>query len=334
MTHAAVAARPARLSAGPLPPLDQRVRPWPGELVPVAGVDVFVRRTPYTGPPGSAQPALYVHGLGGASTNWTDLAGLLAHRLAGEALDLPGFGGSRPAPGRDYSIRGHARVVVRLLERRRAGPVHLFGNSMGGAIAVLVAATRPDLVRTLTLVSPAMPDLRPRRGSDPVMPLLLVPGLDRVVGWRLARLRPEDRARALIELCFADPAKVPPHRLAEATDEVRRRAALPWATDALTRSLRGLVASYLVPPSQSVWRLAGRIAAPTLVVWGDRDRLVDVALAPRTAAAVPDARLLVLPGVGHTAQLEDPVTVGRAVLGLLDEVATGRPPSRSCGHGQ
>jgi pimeloyl-ACP methyl ester carboxylesterase len=309
--------RAARLSAAPLPPLDLSIPPWPGETVRVAGADVFVRRTPYTGPPGSAEPALYVHGLGGASTNWTDLAGLLAHRLAGESPDLPGFGRSGPPPGRDYSVRGHARVVAGLLERHRAGPVHLFGNSMGGAIAIAVAATRPDLVRTLTLVSPAMPYLRPRRGSDPVMPLLLVPGLDRVVRWRLARVHPQARARALVRLCFADPARVPPHRLAEIAEEMRQRAGQPWATDALTRSLRGLVASYLVPPSRSVWRLAGRVAAPTLVVWGDQDRLVDAALAPRTALAIRDSRLLVLPGVGHTAQLEDPVTVARAALALI-----------------
>jgi pimeloyl-ACP methyl ester carboxylesterase len=305
-----------------LPPLDLSIPPWPGQTARVDGTDVHVRRTPYAGMSGTGEPALYIHGLGGASTNWTDLAALLAGRLAGAALDLPGFGRSGPPARRDYSIRGHARVVIRLLERAPAAPVHLFGNSMGGAIATVVAATRPDLVRTLTLISPAMPYLRPRRGSDPTMPLLLVPGLDRVVGWRLGRLRPEDRARAVVELCFADPALVPVHRLAEATEEVRRRAGLPWATDALTRSLRGLVACYLAPPSRSMWRLAGRISAPTLVIWGDRDRLVDVALAPRTALAIPDSRLLVLPGIGHTAQLEDPVTVARAVLGLLDAAAT------------
>jgi pimeloyl-ACP methyl ester carboxylesterase len=315
--------RPATLSDAPLPPLDPSIPPWPGRAVPVLGTRVFVRRTPYTGPAGAAQPALYLHGLGGASTNWTDLAGLLAHRLAGEAVDLPGFGRSGPPPRRDYSIGGHARLVTRLVEQRAAGPVHLLGNSMGGAIAVLVAAARPDLVRTLTLISPAMPYLRPRRGSDPVMPLLLVPGLDRVVRWRLARLRPEDRARALIELCFADPSRVPAHRLAEAADEMRARAEQPWATEALGRSLRGLVGSYLVRPSRSIWRLAGMVLAPTLVIWGDRDRLVDPALAPRTAAAIDGSRLLVLPGVGHTAQLEDPVTVARAVLALIDAPMPG-----------
>ena len=64
--------------------------------------------------------------------------------------------------------------------------------------------------------------------------------------------------------------------------------------------------------------------APTLVVWGDRDRLVAPRLAARTAAAIPGARLLMLPGVGHVAQIEAPETVARAVAALWDEVAPGK----------
>jgi pimeloyl-ACP methyl ester carboxylesterase len=304
----------AVLSTGPLPPLDQTLPPWPGQPVEVAGGEVFVRHTP--GPAGAA-PALYLHGLGGASTNWTDLAALLADRLDADAPDLPGFGRSGPPPGRDYSLAAQARLAAALIERRAAGPVHLFGNSMGGAIAVLVAAARPDLVRTLTLISPAMPDLRPRRGSDVALPLLLLPGIDRLVDRRLRRMSPEARVRALLTICYADPSRVPPNRLAEAVDEVRQRSRLPWATDALARALRGLAASYLVPPARSLWRQAARITAPTLVIWGTEDRLVSVALAPRTARTIPGARLLVLPRIGHTAQLEDPETVARAVLGTL-----------------
>jgi len=311
--------RRAVLSAVELPAVDTSIPPWPGQIVRVAGSEVFLRRTP--GPGAGGEPTLYVHGLGGASTNWTDLAALLAGRLDAEALDLPGFGRSGPPPGRDYSLGAQARVVTELIERRERGPVHLFGNSMGGVISVLVAATRPDLVQTLTLVSPAMPDLRPRRGSDVAIPLMLMPGVDRLVGRRLTRMAPEARVRALLDLCYADPSRVPPNRLAEAVAEVRSRNEQPWAMDALARALRGLVAAYLVRGPRSLWRLATEITAPTLVVWGDADRLVGVALAPRTALAIPDARLLVLRKIGHTAQLEDPESVARAFLGLLEEVA-------------
>lgn len=312
------AVRTARLSSAPLKPVDSSIPPWPGELRRVRGVDLFVRRTP--GPPGGGEPALYVHGLGGASTNWTDLADLLATRLDGEAVDLPGFGRSGPVPRPGYSVTGHARTVAALLDHRGAGPVHLFGNSLGGAVVVAAAASRPDLVRTLTLISPALPSLRPRRGSDVTLPLLLLPGLGKLVERRLATLPPETRAQAVLDLCFADPSVVPPNRFEEAVEEVVRRRDLPHAMEAFTASLRGLARSYLAPGERSLWRMAARVSAPTLVVWGEADRLVPVALAPRAAATIPDARMLVLPRVGHVAQLEEPETVARAFLGLLEDV--------------
>jgi pimeloyl-ACP methyl ester carboxylesterase len=67
----------------------------------------------------------------------------------------------------------------------------------------------------------------------------------------------------------------------------------------------------------SAWRELTKIQAPSLVVWGDRDKLVDVRLAPRVARAIPSCRLLVLNDVGHTAQMEEPRLTARAVLGLL-----------------
>ena len=211
--------------------------------------------------------------------------------------------------------------MIAYLEQRGGEPVHLFGNSLGGAVTVLVAALRPDLVRTLTLVSPAMPSLRPRRGSDVTLPLLLLPGLGRLVQRRLDTLPPERRARAVLELCFGDPSVVPDNRFAEAVEEVVRRRGLPWAMDAFTASLRGIAWSYAAPGAGSLWRQAARIQAPTLVVWGDQDKVVSAALAPRTAATIPDARLLLLPRIGHVAQMEVPEVVARAVVALLEDAA-------------
>jgi pimeloyl-ACP methyl ester carboxylesterase len=176
------------------------VRPaWPGGQVG----DLFVRRGP-----GGQEPGLFVHGLGGSATNWTDLMGLLEGVVDGEAVDLPGFGWSPPA--RRSTVGAHARAVIAHLERRGRGPVHLFGNSLGGAVSTRVAADRPDLVRTLTLVSPALPNLRRTRGSDPRLPLLLVPGLARLAERRLAARTPEQRARgvprALLRRPVDDPA--------------------------------------------------------------------------------------------------------------------------------
>ena len=314
-----------RISGAALPHWEQILPPWPGEEVD----GLFVRRAP--GPATGGQPALFVHGLGGASTNWTDLMGLLADRLDGEALDLPGFGRSQPPRRGDFSLDSHVRSVVRHLERGSRGPVHLFGNSLGGAVSTRVAAERPDLVRTLTLISPALPNLRPKRGSDPRLPLLLVPGLSKLATRSLAKRTPEQRAQAVLEICYADTSRIPQQRIDEAVAEVARRNGLAWAELAFTASLRGLIASYLERGPRSLWRQAATVTAPTLLLWGDKDQLVDVALAPRARRTFPDSRLLVLPDTGHVAQLEQPEIVARAFLGLIEELEDrlAAPPEAS-----
>ena len=78
---------------------------------------------------------------------------------------------------------------------------------------------------------------------------------------------------------------------------------------------------------RELWSLAARVQAPTLVIWGDRDRLVAPRLAARTAQVL-GAPLLMLPGVGHVAQIEAPDIVARAVAGMWDAVAAGHWPDR------
>ena len=97
----------------------------------------------------------------------------------------------------------------------------------------------------------------------------------------------------------------------------------------MLHSSLGLFRAYLSRPS--LWSVAARVRVPTLVVWGDRDRLVAPRLAARTAAALPAGRLLMLPSCGHTAQLEHPVPVARAVLGLVE--GGGRRRMGRCGAG-
>lgn len=314
--------RAARYSDAALPDLDLTLTPWPARTLVVDGHRVQLRHTP--GPVGGA-PALYVHGLGGDATNFTDLAALLAPWLDGVAVDLPGFGGSAPPLAGGYLPARQAAVLVRVIEEQGRGPVHLFGNSMGGVVSLIAAATRPDLVRSLVLISPAMPSLRPRMGPVGQMQCLVLPGATRMATRILERYTPEQRVDALLRSCFGNPLLVPAHRLTEAAEEVARRSELPWATPALVESVRGLALSYFARGERSLWSVAGRVTAPTLVVWGERDQLVDVALAPRTARAIPDSRLLVLPGVGHTAQLEDPVGVARAFLALREETDLSHP---------
>lgn len=310
------------MSDAVLPAVDMSIPPWPGEERTAGGVTMHVRVTP--GQEGSPT-AVYVHGLGGSATNWTDLADQLSGSVSGIAVDLPGFGRSVPPDGFDYSIPAHADAVARFIRGLDAGPVHLFGNSMGGAISMYVAADHPDLVRTLTLVSPAVPDLRPltSRMSDPRLAVAYLPLIGATVRRRIAAEPYDMRVERLMKLCFAEYDRVPRTRREEAAAELAERERLVWTNPALARSTFGLFRSWLVPRAKSMWTLAPRIKAPTLVVWGAADKLVTVRKAPRTARLIPRARLLVLPRTGHVAQMERPGTVARAVLGMWEQVAAG-----------
>src|SRR4051794_13163995 len=172
---------------------------------------------------------------------------LLRDRFDCWAPDLSGFGRSEPPPGDDYSLNSHVGAITQLCKRvvaESGRPVHLFGNSLGGAAVVRLAAKRPDLVRTLTLISPALPVIRPRRGTDRRLPLLLLPGISWFVSRAASRQSAEQRVRSILELCFADPTSVPQVRFDEAVAELVRRRGLPWFDTALMASLRGIAASY------------------------------------------------------------------------------------------
>ncbi|GAA0987961.1 alpha/beta hydrolase [Acrocarpospora macrocephala] len=283
---------------------------WAAELIDLGDLELNVR----TGPPGPDERAVYVHGLAGSATNWTDLMALLAEDVAGHAVDLPGAGYSpAPADG-DYSIDAHARAVTRLIEHLGA-PVHLFGNSLGGAVSVRLAASRPDLVRSLTLVSPALPDLLPRVGPARVA-MSVTPVLAEWAVKRLTAVPAERRIQATLEMCYADLARVHPVRLREAIEELRRRDGLPYAAGALISSARGIVREYF---KNDLWREAAKITVPTLVVHGGRDRLVDARMAMRAGRTFPNVRIVTLPKAGHVAQMEFPEVVAREARRLIAE---------------
>ncbi len=307
---------------GDVPPLSRPAPPGRLEFVHGGGVNVRCE----SGPAGAA-PAVYVHGLGGGSTDWTRLAAALAPHATGYSLDLPGSGRSDPPPAGRYSPAVDARVVARTIEQLADGPVHLVGNSYGGIVVTRVAAGWPHLVRTLTVLAPAVPDLRPvaDRGADPRLGLLLVPGTAALAYQRLASIPPLARARGMGELCFGRPETVTERDYAAAAREHAWRARLPWVFESTVSTLRGLMNDYLRPGSQSFAAQAGRVRVPTLVVWGTRDRLVDVRLSRRAAAAYPDARLLVLAGCGHVPQMEQPEATARAMLALWRDAAAEPP---------
>ena len=265
-----------------------------------------------------------MHGLEGSSRNWTDLMDLLRPGLACEALDLPGFGDSPPRPDGRYSIAALAQTVTALIEKQKRGPVHLIGNSLGGAVCVRVAATRPELIRTLTLVSPALPDSRPRLDLLR-FPLMSLPWFGaRLIG-QYQVLPPERRVADVITTCFSDPGLFPRARFAVEVAELTRRDTLDYAVAALVGSVRTLTAEFVRKGRHSAWQDVVRITAPSLVIYGSDDRVVDPRNAGRAAHAFRNAKIVVLPRTGHVAQMERPGLVA-AEIGILLAAARPAPP--------
>ncbi len=226
-------------------------------------------------------------------------------RLDGHAVDLPGFGLSRSAQGYAHSLDAHAAAIHHYLTSSRRGPVHLAGSSLGGVVALLVAARWPAQVRTLTLISPAMPipAIKPHTAlfaSTPILPhaprrQLVAFGAQYVFG-DLSRLTPARRRR--VETVFARQRSL------------RTRAAS-------IQSLANLGQAYTRTGKHSLWSIAAGVTTPTLVIWGGRDRIMPAALAPRLVRTMPNARVLLLDDVGHLPYLEAPDPVARAMLALV-----------------
>jgi pimeloyl-ACP methyl ester carboxylesterase len=288
--------------------------PWPLTYRTVENGTLAIRRAAPVDPQ-VAEPALLLHGLGGSSSNWADLQAMLRDTLDAVAPDLPGHGWSPPPRDGDWSPRRTADSLAELVVQLWGGqPVHVFGNSMGGAVAVQFAGRHPELVRTLTLVSPALPKRVPRR-TTVHLPVLATPGIGTKLLQRYFATDPVRRAHATLDFCFADPSVVPDFRIREAEQEVRRRDTLPYAQDAFMQSLRGLLATYLDRGPDRPWKLANRITAPTLLIYGRQDKLVDP-IAAHTRA-FPDSCVVLLMNCGHVAQIEAPELVVEAWRRLL-----------------
>ena len=283
--------------------------PWPREDVLLPTRTLSVRHAAGLTP--ELPTAVFAHGLGGSSLNWTDLMDRLRGEVDGWAVDLGGFGQSPPPRDGNMTPSGHARGLVDFIDHLGSGPVHLFGNSMGGAIALQLAARRPDLVRSLTLISPALPSVFATR-SNIHLPVIAVPGVGERLVPKYLETDPVSRVRGTVDLCFADPSRVSEARLAEALEEVRERDHLTYASDTFLRSLRGLLRTYMDVGPNRPWKLAERVTCPTLVIYGRKDPLVDPRSAHRVTKHFRNAHVVVLPDSGHVAQMEHPEFVAAA----------------------
>jgi pimeloyl-ACP methyl ester carboxylesterase len=248
-----------------------------------------------------------VHGLGGAAVNWLGVGPEFAKNHRTFALDLAGFGRT-PLFHRSATLGAHAELVHRFIDEVIGEPVILIGNSMGGHIAILVAADHPQSVSRLILVDPAVPGEHVRR-ADPaslgVVAALSLPGLvEMVIDRRARNLGPEGLVMRTINLVMADPSRVDGELLEAHVQLIRERSFLGRQNSrAFTQAIRSLGLRMADP---RFWARMKKVVAPTLVIHGELDRLIPVSAARDLIRRRPEWTLEIFKGVGHVPMMEAP----------------------------
>lgn len=255
-----------------------------------------------------------VHGLGGSSIEWESAGPTLADATAARvtAPDLPGFG--RTAVGQhSAAVPGQRKAVVALLED--LGPAVVVGNSMGGLVALGVAAERPDLVERLVLVAPALPT---RTSAAAVLGaarfvVAMAPGIGpRMRELRQRRLGAGPHVDERLKVIVHRPERVDPGVRTLMVELAEHR--IPRRQ---THAAYAVAARSIFTGARSGRRFVSQVSAPTLVVHGRHDLLVPVALVDQLRDARSDWTYEVFDDAGHLPHLEQPAEFVTAVGGWI-----------------
>jgi pimeloyl-ACP methyl ester carboxylesterase len=243
---------------------------------------------------GDGPPVVLVHGyVGDARSTWRHQLAALSDEFTVVACDLPGAGAAADPP-EDFGLTGYADCPARFVASLELGPVHLVGLSLGGILAIEATRRHPSLVRTLVLASAyaGWYGSLPAEVADRRLEQAL----------RLSELPAEAFVAALLPTMFA---------AAPAAQDVDAFRAAMLAVHPV--GFRALARASAVDLSAA---LAG-IAAPTLLLYGERDERAPLQVAQQLHAAIPASTLVILPQVGHVCSLEAPEAFNREVRAFV-----------------
>ena len=243
---------------------------------------------------GEGNPSwVFLHYFGGSSNSWTEVIAQLQHEFHCIALDLPGFGDSEPIAG--STVEDVATCVAALVQQLQLQQYVLVGHSMGGKIAIAIAATQPAELRSLVLLAPSPPTPEPM----------------------------EDKERAHLLHTRGDRAA------AEMT--AHKITAHPLSPLLFNRVIQDNIHSS--PTAWQAWLECGsrqdisaemsKIAVPVLVVAGAEDPVIpEDLLQQEVVNHLKTARLVVVPQVGHLLPIENPQAVTELIQLAIRESST------------
>jgi pimeloyl-ACP methyl ester carboxylesterase len=251
------------------------------------------------GGPAGTETVLLIHGAGVSARSWIHQLQGLAGTLRVLALDLPGHGES--APIWKPSVEGFADTAHRLLEALGTGAVWVAGHSLGGAVALALAARHPERVKGLVLISSCA---RLPESATPLQRLLI---------WQLlpAPVRKFLFLLTVQKILLAPGA--PPRAVVLGMQEIQgcRRETLTTDT--------------MVARAMRLEETARSLRVPTLILCGSLDRLTPPGLSKQLEALIPGAQLDIIEGAGHMLPLERPDQLNQKVVNF---VACGAPRTR------
>ena len=295
------------LSRAPDLPVDALVGRWapaPSTFMDIRGQLVHVRDQ---GLSGDALPIVLIHGTSASLHTWEGWVRALKVQRRVITFDLPGFGLTGPFTGEytpdDYRGDTYARFVLDLLDALQIQRAVLGGNSLGGEVAWRTAVMAPDRVASLVLVDAVGPAFTP--ASIPLgFRIARIPVLNRLSEFAL----PRSLVAEGVANVYGDPSRIKP----ELVDRYYELTLRDGNRRALVQRIQGIV------NGEHAERIT-TIRQPTLLIWGSLDRLVPVSVGEEFARLIPGSQLVVLDGLGHVPQEEDPlrsVEPVRAFLGL------------------
>ena len=255
------------------------------EVIRSSGLEIAYERV------GEGPPLMFVHGAASDARLWRPQVAALADEFTVVAWDEPGAGRSSDVPAH-FGLSDYAGCLAALIEALALAPAHVAGISWGGTVVQELYRLHPELVGTLILI-------------------------DTYAGWKGSLPAQEVRARltgALRELAVPadefDPARALPGWFAGDPPPEFVRLVEEMAADVRPESMRTALS---VMADADLRDLLPRIAVPTLLIWGELDERSPLTVARQFEVAIPDTKLVVIPGAGHVSNLDQPEPLNDAV---------------------
>ena len=263
---------------------------------------------------GEGPPLVLLHGVGDNAFDWTWVMPTLARTYSVYAPDLPGSGGSAKPEGDDYSPAYFGRFLNAFLDALEIERAVVVGNSLGGLVGLRLALADPERVTALGLLASAGLG----RKVSPALRSLALPGYGGLaVAWGKRPPGAAQRALGRAALLFGRPGQIPVKWLKTQYGLARQ----PGFLEAQLATVRAQIG--LRGQRQIVLSQLPSLRLPTLVVWGERDRVLPLAQAREAISRIPDGSLALIPDCGHLPQVERPDRLAEILQGFLKERALG-----------